>query len=496
LKNKPFFYLLLAGIILFLSRCTEVIPPPTLALSSSTINLGDISSKNSAELKLIKSGVGTISYTISSNKTWLVLGKTVGNIILSRDSLVLSTNILANDIIEGENLATLTITPTINGFAGSPVSIDVRGMFKNTAMVTSSNLLNFNILKAPGKISFSLSKIGLENLSFDAMVDKPWIKIDKSSGTVSDKTDIVVDVDPTNLEAGKFEGKITINPKINNLPSAPIVVNIAGVYDDIISGNIEGHILLKNERWGGNINLNGNVVVPVGKTLTILPGSKIIVKKLTSTLGLNISMNGKLIMNGEPGKIIEMKTADNSSNNAWEGIFVNADAEISYAYFRNAVHPVNFENYSIVYNPQKVPDLHHLFFDNDAFGVTAYQSNFDATFYNLSFRNIEYFDFFVVNNKKVTLLECDFNTVKAYIDVVMRANMGNLTLRACNFMAKKLPQSHLEIYTGISNATVNVNNCYSLGIEIGFGSNGNTLIKSNIATSQLKNIGCGFADNY
>jgi Viral BACON domain len=476
-------------------NCKKVVPPPTLSLSRASIELGDISSTLKTQLKFIKSGEGTISYTIASNKSWLLLSKGAGSLITTNDSLDIKTNVTSNDLAEGENAALLTIKPLINGIAGADVLVRVTGIFKNTLLVASSLAVDFKTIKAPSRLKISLSKVGLENLSFDASSDKAFIKIDKALGIVSDKLDLNIDLDPTNLEAGIFDGKITIIPKVNNLPGTPIVVVVTGVFDDLISGNVETHTLTKNERWGGIINLNGNVNVPVGKTLTILPGSKIFVAKGGTALGINITVNGLIKMNGEPTKVIEFKGYENSANDIWEGIFINADAEITYAYFRNALHPINFENYSSANKPQKAPDIHNVYFDNCGFGMTAYQSDFEATFFNLSFRNIEFGCLNIYTTKKITLLDCEFNSIKTYIDVAFRLNNGNLTLRNCNFSKKIKPQSHLEVLDKINNTKVTATNTYQMDINVGFGSNGNILSNTPVF-SELKNIGCGFTSNY
>jgi Viral BACON domain len=494
LKNKSLITLLFVAICFLFQNCKKVTPPPTLTLSKSSVELGDITSSIKSQLKFIKTGVGTISYTISSNKTWLVVSKESGSLVVTNDSLDIKTNVASNDLVEGENVALLTIKPLINGIAGTDVLVRVSGMFKNTLLVASSLTADFKIIKAPKRLTISLSKVGLENLSFEATSDKAFIKIDKSQGTITGKLDLNVDLDPTNLEAGNFDGKITIIPKVNNLAGTPIVVLVTGSFDDVISGNIDAHTLSKNERWGGTINLNGNVIVPVGKTLTILPGAKIFVAKGPG-LGLNITVNGLLKMNGEPGKIIEMKGYENLNNDIWEGIFVNADAEITYSYFRNALHPVNFENYSSANKPQKAPAINNVFFDNCGFGMTAYQSDFEATFFNLSFRNIEYLCFLLSNNQKTTLLDCEFNTLKSYIDIGLRASLANLTLRNCNFTKKIKPQSHVEVLDGFKNVKVTATNAYQMDINVGFGSNGNVLTNTPVFT-ELKNIGCGFTGSY
>ncbi len=480
----------------FFQSCKKAIPPPTLSLSRSSIDLGDITSTAKGKLKLIKTGVGTISYTISSNKTWLVPSKDAGTLILTDDSLDLRTNVIANDLTEGDNSALLTIKPVINGVASTETIVRVNGNFKNTILTSSTLSVDFATIKAPKRLSFTLNKVGLENLSFEASSDKPYIKIDKTQGTVTDKLDINIDVDPTSLLAGNFDGKITISPKVNNVVGKPIEVLVKGIFDDVISGNIDAHTLTKNERWGGNINLNGNVIVPVGKTLTILPGAKILVARSQADIGLNITVNGNLKMAGEPNSIIEMKGFENNRNDLWEGVFVNSDAEISYAYFRNALHPVNFENYNSGNNPTKSPALNNIYFDNCSFGITAYQSNFEATFFNLSFKNIEYVCFLQSTIRNTTLLDCEFNTLKAYIDVAVKTNGAVLNLRNCNFSKKIKPQSHLEVLPDVLNVRANTSNMFQMDINVGFGSKGNVLTNTGIATSELKNIGCGFTSKY
>jgi hypothetical protein len=471
--------------------------PPSMGISNTLIDIANIKSTTKSQLLITKTGVGTVSYTAVSDKSWLTFEKNNGYVTGSLDSLKLGTSITSKEITEGENIANVTITPTLNGIAAAPLSLKVKGVFKATALTTSVPNLNLGTLKNADKTSFSINKVGLEFLTFEASADQPWITIDKTSGTISDKIDIVVNVDPTNLIAGKFDGKITINPKVNGQPINAIVVPISGIYDDIITGNVEAHTLAKNEKWGGTINLNGIITVPTGKTLTINPGTKILVKKNPESSLLSIIVNGKLIMNGDLNNIIEIKSNTNTSNADWNGIDVNSDADISYVVMKNAVHALNFFDYSVNNNPQKPANIHHVYFDNNLFGLSSYKSNYEATFNNLTFNNIFYFSFMTLTSKKTQLLDCEFASNICYIDVTLKSDNTDVAINNCNFTLKAANAlTHIEVIDGNKSVKVTANNCNLITKIAGFGINNNTFINTNVSQTPLKNIGCGFASRF
>ena len=479
---RAFFKIILSILLfsVFYSCKTKIIPPPTLTLSALNNNLGNITSKTISNLKLNQNGVGAISYTIESNKKWLILSKKSGNLNSLSDSLILSTDINSNDLINGENFATITISPIINGQPSVSISLELKGTFITTALSLSSSNLTLGIVKTMTKTSVSLKKTGLEKLSFEAISDKPWIVIDKTIGEIQDVINLNISIDPSNLEGGKFEGTITINPLINNQIQAPLKINISGFFDDVITGQITQHSLTKNEKWGGNINLTGTVSIPFGKSLTIIPGTKITVKKNPEASSIKIIANGLLQMNGDLNNIIEVKSENQNGKGDWTGFEINGDCEISYTLIKNALHAISFYDYVSFNNPKKAPSIHHVLFDTNYFGISSFKSIYETTFSHLTFKNITYFCYFTVGTQKTSILDSDFLSDECYVDAILKTDAGQLSISNCNFVKKTiLSSSHLEAFEGFKNVKVTANNCYLITRIGGFDRNNNVFTNLN-----------------
>lgn len=497
---KNLIYLL---IIMLAFSCKEPEPPaplpiptPKFVLPQTQINLGEITSKSKGEFTFKKNGIGKISYAVTSNKRWLKLENFDGKLgLFLSDTIKFSTVLPSNDLIEGENIAILTVTPTINEVTQSPINVEVKGNYKATLMQVSTQMIDLGTIKTQIKTKFIITKTGLEDVSYVATSNKPWVNLNHSSGNITNPDTITVSLDPSLLSSGAFDGKITIVPKILGINGAPITINIVGIYDDTISGDIQGHTLLKDETWGGNINLNGTVIVPKGIKLVIKPGSIITVKKASSPISLTVF--GKLFMNGNISNIIEMKSGNNTSSNAdWAGLIINGDVELSYSVFKNAKNAVSFEFYSLSTSSLN-PNIHHVLFDNCFVGIMDYQTNLESTINNLTFRNIELFSIVFSKFKNSTIESCEFLNETCYIDINISANNGRLFIKNTNFVQKKFGyQSQLEVISGNSFNSVSATNCYALFTKNGFGSSGNSFSASNVLSSPNQNIGCGFANKY
>jgi hypothetical protein len=505
LKNKSIL-LAVTFIVLIFSSCKKenldlekiVLPDPILALSTEQIALGDITSSSKGNFRVSKKGVGSAKFEITSDKKWLILSKNNANLDSTKNAhFDFITDIEAKDIIEGENTAKISINSTINGLKSTEKVILVKGTYKITKLAVNTNAVDFGTIKDIKTTTISLSKIGLENLTFEAKTSASWITIDKTSGTLTSKTDINIAVDPNNLTAGKFDGKIIISPKVNGISKPDIEVSLTGMYDDVITGTISAHTLAKNEKWGGNITLTGTVIVPNGKTLTINPGTKINVVAKSGTNTSRITAYGSLIANGNVNNIIEFKSAENLSNGDWEGLEANGDIELSYAYIKNAVHGLSFYQYSSLNNPKKAASIHHILFDNNVFGISNFQSYYDSKINNITFKNIQLFSFFVIRNQKTQIVDCEFASKTCYLDIASRSDNADISIENCNFVTKTSSAfAHLEIIDTYKNNKVSSTNCYQLNNYGGFNKDGNTYTIKSTNNAPNANIGCGFDNRY
>lgn len=488
-------------LILFIS-CEEPVPAPLpipnpkLVVSKNQVDLGDIKSSSKGHFRLKKDGIGVIKYTITSNKNWLVLDSKDGSLSFLADTVKFHVDLLAKDLIEAENTATLTVKSTVNDVPVPDYQIEVKGKFVPTILQTNTNAISLGTIKKAVSAKISFKKIGLENLSYDAVTDKPWVKLGKNNGNVSSTDSIAVSIDPTSLPAGPFEAKVTITPKVLGVLGKPSVVTISGIYDDTITGSIEGHVLTKNETWTGNVNLNGDITVPEGLSLTIKPGTIIKIKKLPTPLVINIL--GKLVANGESSKIIEFRSNETvTTDGDWGGIVSEYDLEVSYALIKNAKVALNFEKVSLSSFGTALPNIHHVFFDNCVIGILDLKSNLESTLKNLSFRDIYFFSLKFASTKKVNIQDCEFLADYCYIDVNVSSDNSAINFLNCNFAKKKFShQTHLEVIAGFKNNTMTASNCFQLAFDQAVLVNGNKFTATSSSSFANVNIGCGFMNRY
>lgn len=472
------------------------IPNPKLVVSKNQVDLGDLKSSSRGHFRLKKDGIGVIKYTITSNKNWLLLDSKEGSLSFLADTVKFHVDLLAKDLIEADNNATLTVKSTINDVPVPDYLVEIKGKFVPTTLQTNTNAISLGTIKKAVSAQINLKKIGLENLSYEAISDKPWLKLGKNNGAVISTDSISVSIDPTSLPAGPFEAKVTVTPKVLGVLGKPSVVTISGIYDDTITGTIEGHVLTKNEIWAGNITLNGDITVPKGLSLTIKPGTIIKVKKLTSPLVINIL--GRFIANGESTKIIEFKSNESvTTDSDWGGIVSEYDLEVSYALIKNAKVGLNFEKVSISSFGTALPNIHHVFFDNCVIGILDLKSNLESTLKNLSFRDIYFFSLKFASTKKVNIQDCEFLGDYCYIDVNVSSDNSSINFLNCNFAKKKLShQSHLEVITGFKNNIMTSSNCFQLVFDQTVLVNGNKFIATSSSSFANANIGCGFMNRY
>ena len=488
-------FILLSYIFLFFIGCKQKeVAPPTLSLSNTTIDLGAITSTSTSSLTLTQNGEGTISYTIASNKTWLKLSKSSGT-ISTTDAINFSTSINVTDLAEGENTAILSISPTINGVVSPVVSVTVKGFYKTTTISLNSNGLDFGTITANISVFLKMTKIGTENLSFDVSSDKSWLTVDKNTGTLNGTDSLKVTVDTKTLMGGSQTGNITIVPKVNGIAGKQTTVAVKLNYDDTITGIIEKRTLSKNETWGGNISLNGNVTVPKGFTLTIKPGTKIKVKSTDN--GLDLIINGKLVMNGDASNIIEMRSENaKPAFNDWNGIEANGDVEISFAYIKDAFEGINFL-LSGLSTPTKAPFIHHVLFENCFTGIGYFRSKFETTFYNLTFRNLMFNSIMIADANVVTIKDSDFLSTKS--DIAIYAAGLVLSVTNSNFVPKQYVfYENVFVYDDVKyiNNKVTITNSFGISYTDGFNKNGNVFTNTTPASSANLNTGCGFANKY
>lgn len=124
MKKYAFLLVITFGI---LSDCKQKELEPTRVIVDSTlINLGSIKTFDeikTGNLIIDKVGDGIISWTVSTDKSWLKLSKTSG-IILKKDSIKLS--IESHYLNYGDNTATIILVPTVDNAIRNALKIPVK----------------------------------------------------------------------------------------------------------------------------------------------------------------------------------------------------------------------------------------------------------------------------------------------------------------------------------------------------------------------------------
>jgi hypothetical protein len=266
-----FFYF-----ILLIFSCKEIpsppllqIPDPKIKLGQTEIDIQDIHSQAVGSFNFKKKGPGLIKYEATSNKNWLIIDNPTGILKLVSDTVKFHIKMPSAELIEGENTATITIKNTINGKENTDIIYNVKGNFKPTTLLSNTTLIDLGIIKTTTQRKITLFKTGLEDLEYQANTEQPWLKINKTQNSKFTEDSLEITVDTDKISVGNFAGFVSIYPKVLGQVGKPIMVQVKGIYDDAISGEIEGHILNKDETWAGEVNLKDSILIPKSRKLTI-----------------------------------------------------------------------------------------------------------------------------------------------------------------------------------------------------------------------------------
>ncbi|MDP5140105.1 MAG: DUF5717 family protein [Spirosomaceae bacterium] len=482
-KMFPFLFL---GILVGCTK-TEVIPPPTLTLSTTSISIGDITSTTKSSLTLTKNGEGTISYTATSNKNWLKLDKTAGD-ITTNDVLSFQLVVPATELTAGNNTASITIVSEINGVKMSPVVVNVSGTYLITTIEPSLKTVDFGTISNTSKKTISLKKIGAENLTYTVTTDNSWIKLNKSSGTIASLDSISIEIGAPFDQAGSQTGSINLIPSVNGGAIEPIKIEVKAVLENIVTGSLNSYTLVRDEIWTGEIELLGSVTIPVGKTLTVRPGTEIGVEKLSNRIEINAK--GTLLMNGSADKPIAIGSdAWPDSYFDWEGIVASGNVEISNVLITNANNAISF---LFSDNPTKPAVLNNITFVKNNKGIDFLNSKFDLTVSNLSFYDNRGVAILTTNSFNQKVDKITFENIKFENTSSDIQNFGgemNITVKNSNFTKNQYDfYYNVETYK-TKNVAVSATNCYNLTSTSGFGSDGNVFEQTNISSIPLINTG-------
>ena len=131
-------------------------------------------------------------------------------------------------------------------------------------------------------------------------------------------------------------GNFTLTATSNGLVSTKALTSLNGVAQTNVSGNLAGV-----NTWSGIVHVTGDVTVPVGASLTIAPGTHVLVDGTSTagdTTGKKITINGTLTAPGTLASPISITSFD--PNSRWGQIVIN-DAQptaMDYCLITRAAH--------------------------------------------------------------------------------------------------------------------------------------------------------------
>lgn len=359
---------------------------------------------------------------------------------------------------------------------------------------------DFGAITPKSNSALLISQLGEGNVSYTVTPDSPWIVLNKTAGTIKENKDtLLVSVDTTKLVNGINAAILKITPTLNGKIGMASGVVLKGSYTKI--SYVKGHELTADEVWEGNIFLTGDIVVPAGKTLCINAGTnvKIVGGRLPKGAydggaygGVaDIYVEGNLNMNGVSASPVNMYSS--SSNNNWGRISFgkSGTGKIQYASINN----VDFGIYLFASNTSARHLFKNIYFSNcligfikegantvELRGVTFRDNNSNIAIYGIRSGDLP---------SKTSIINSEFTgLLSVYIDGTN--NVVNIT--NSNFRIEDDFFVNIYISGSGSNNTVTADNCFGIQTYNNPDSS-NKFIQSNIASSALSGIGCGFKPN-
>jgi Viral BACON domain len=485
LKNATILALLIT-ILFGCKKKDDLIPDPTITVSSSEISLGSVDINTKYSLVLLKNGTGNISYTVSNDGSWYAINKNSGSLSTSSaDTLKITPAFGA--IKKGENSGVITIIPSINNKAGLPIKVNIKASYDAPKITLSANAIDLLTISDQSKGSFTLTPEGKGQINYKITSDVPWLSASKLSGSLLATETISILIDKKLLDDGANIGNLTIIPNINGVDDQPLKVKVSGNYAKITS--LSNYKLTQNETWSGTVKIIGDLTVPVGIKLTLKPGTK--VKFSQSTKKSNFNVDGTLVSNGtSDGLVYFMSDFTKPTESDWMGIAVDGNIQATYTVFANAFFALAVNQSS---ENKAIPTLSNCLFYNNVFGYVYFGQN-DVSISKCTFKFSDGIGIYG-NKGAFNVSECDFIS-NSFDDINVGGANKDISLSKINFdtsTTKALNNLSINDESTVIKNKIKADNCYAL-TKISKIPLDNVFEQTNKATSKLSGIGCGFTD--
>jgi hypothetical protein len=274
---------------------------------------------------------------------------------------------------------------------------------------------------------------------------------------------------------GKYENKV--DPNAPNHQSETIE----------ISGNT---ILSADATWSGNVAIAGNVTIPSGVTLTISPGTVLVVAA-GNNFKLAVSSGGTLNVRGTADKPIVL-LSDTSSKPSWFGIFQDLGTlKLEYCVIQDAC-------YGVFINNGSNNSIEQCYFNNCEYGICCFERLETCRYNTFESCDVGIWDYSVYYGSSNTnsATYCIFADTN-FGGIIIIGSNTTFNLSHSNFLSNSkdlVIDNNSTESNYISNSTVYSTHCYPASLSATIGSyNQNCLINvTNGETIPISTAGCGF----
>jgi hypothetical protein len=275
--------------------------------------------------------------------------------------------------------------------------------------------------------------------------------------------------------------------------------NIFGEYDNEVDPNAHGHqgspivissdtTLSADATWNGQVAIAGKVTIPSGVTLTIAPGTVLVVAA-GNNYTISISSGGTLNATGTADNPIVFRS-DTSARTSWNGLHQYGTLKLEYCVIQDADYGLFIEGSS--------NSIEHCYFNNCDIGIvcfdrlgTCMHNSFESCsagiwdfsgYYGSSNTNSVAYCIFTDNNWQGIEILNSNTTVNVSYSIFL-SNSMDLAIYSISTES-----------THYSNSVINSTHCYPASLSTTIGSyNQNCFINvTNGETIPISTAGCGF----
>ncbi|MBN1158816.1 MAG: hypothetical protein JXA61_05500 [Bacteroidales bacterium] len=336
--------------------------------------------------------------------------------------------------------------------------------------------------------TFKISNDGEESFNWTSTIDETWVSLNVTGGTVgSSDVEVTVTLDTSPLDVGSHTCTIAIISEPHKIDGSPtyIVVSV-----NITERIIAGHELTEDETWSGNLTLKGDIRIPDGITLTIMPGTVIRVSTEDPDWDegyedgtIDIYSSGNIIANGTEDQIIVLTSDDDTPIiNDWWGIGLSHGSSTELSYCCIAYSYIGL----FIFNQTAETTIEHCMFAYTG-GISDWGPDVTISHSTFIYGEDGYERW--EEGRKATLSYCVFEG-NSMLDVEALDSYCDVTINHSNFADNEFYNLYIGWFFDPVDVVITANQCYGI-VSIEDNDCG-TITVNNPAASPVPDAGCGF----